>query len=91
MRSVYAHFPINCNITDGGTKIEIRNFLGEKFVRRVNMKDGVVVCASPKLKDELILEGNDIEQVSLSGKYVFAIYRKRIKLIKYVNQLVLIK
>nr|CAB3265733.1 60S ribosomal protein L9 [Phallusia mammillata] len=70
MRSVYAHFPINCNITDEGTKIEIRNFLGEKFVRRVNMKEGVVVSASPKQKDELILQGNDIEQVSLSAALI---------------------
>ena len=71
MRSVYAHFPINCNITDEGKKIEIRNFLGEKFVRKVNMREGVCVSASAKQKDELILEGNDIEQVSLSGVFLF--------------------
>ena len=68
MRSVYAHFPINCNITDEGRKIEIRNFLGEKFVRKVDMRGGVTVTASPKQKDELIIDGNDIELVSLSGK-----------------------
>ena len=67
MRSVYAHFPINCNITNDGADIEIRNFLGEKFVRRVAMKEGVSVTASAKQKDELILDGNDIENVSLSG------------------------
>merc|ERR1719225_2388030 len=33
MRAVYAHFPINCAITEGGTLIEVRNFLGERIVR----------------------------------------------------------
>ncbi|XP_012858074.1 PREDICTED: 60S ribosomal protein L9-1-like [Erythranthe guttata] len=32
MHFVYDHFPINASITDSGTAIEIRNFLGEKIV-----------------------------------------------------------
>lgn len=40
MRLVYAHFPININIEDGGKIIEIRNFLGEKRVRVVKMLPG---------------------------------------------------
>jgi len=39
---VYAHFPINANIENEGTKIEIRNFLGEKRVRIVNMLPGAL-------------------------------------------------
>ena len=73
MRSVYAHFPINCAITQGGTIIDIRNFLGEKFVRQVKMLSGVTVAASQKQKDELILEGNDLELVSRSGTSKFFI------------------
>ena len=42
MRLVYAHFPINANIEDEGTRIEIRNFLGEKRVRIVKMLAGAV-------------------------------------------------
>jgi hypothetical protein len=37
---VYAHFPININIENNGGKIEIRNFLGEKRVRVVDMYPG---------------------------------------------------
>jgi len=67
MRAVYAHFPINCIIQDDGRAVEIRNFLGEKLVRHVNMLEGVTVSESKAQKDELILEGNDIEKVSQSA------------------------
>jgi hypothetical protein len=68
MRAVYAHFPINCVTTENNTVIEVRNFLGEKYIRRVKMAPGVTVTNSPKQKDELILEGNNIEDVSRSGE-----------------------
>ena len=68
MRCVYAHFPINCAIQDDNKLLEVRNFLGEKFIRRVYMKDGVKCTMSSKMKDELIIEGNDIELVSQSGQ-----------------------
>ncbi|KAJ7368412.1 ribosomal protein L6, alpha-beta domain-containing protein [Mycena albidolilacea] len=67
MRAVYAHFPINCIIQEDGTKVEIRNFLGEKTVRHVSMLNGVTVAESTAQKDELILEGNDIDNVSQSA------------------------
>jgi len=67
MRAVYAHFPINCIIQDGGDAVEIRNFLGEKIVRHVNMLEGVKISESKAQKDELILEGNDVDKVSQSA------------------------
>jgi len=70
MRCVYAHFPINCAIQEDNKMLEIRNFLGEKFIRRVYMRDGVSITASPKVKDELVLQGNDIELVSQSAALV---------------------
>nr|GMC62870.1 putative pentatricopeptide repeat-containing protein At5g37570 isoform X1 [Ipomoea batatas] len=66
MRFVYAHFPINASITNSNKGIEIRNFLGEKKVRKVEMLEGVTVLRSEKVKDELVLDGNDIELVSRS-------------------------
>ena len=70
MRSVYAHFPINIAISEANTKVEIRNFLGEKFTRQVEMLSGVTCEASKAQKDEFILQGNDIELVSRSGMSV---------------------
>lgn len=68
MRAVYAHFPINLNMREEGTVVDIRNFLGEKYTRTVNMRAGVK-CSSTGNKDEIQLEGNDLELVSQSGKW----------------------
>ena len=67
MRAVYAHFPINISMQEDGTLVEIRNFLGEKFIRRVRMRKGVK-CSPTGTKDEIQVEGNDLELVSLSSK-----------------------
>jgi len=70
MRSVYAHFPINCVTSEGNSLIEVRNFLGEKYIRQVRMSKGVTVVNSTKQKDELILQGNSIEAVSRSAALI---------------------
>ncbi|CAJ0586832.1 unnamed protein product, partial [Mesorhabditis spiculigera] len=64
MRSVYAHFPINISLQEKNTMIEIRNFLGEKIIRRVPLPEGVSAVMSTAQKDELIIDGNDIQKVS---------------------------
>ncbi|CAJ2643982.1 unnamed protein product [Trifolium pratense] len=40
--------------------------LGEKKVRKVDLLDGVSIVRSEKVKDEVVLDGNDIELVSRS-------------------------
>jgi large subunit ribosomal protein L9e len=37
-------------------------------VRHVNMLNGVVVSESKSQKDELIIQGNDVDNVSQSGE-----------------------
>merc|ERR1712046_221447 len=82
MRFVYAHFPINVAITNKDTKIEIRNFLGEKVVRIVDACEGVKVSRSADVKDEIVLEGNSIDNVSrtcASVQQICAVKRKDIR------------
>ena len=63
MRFVYAHFPINVNVVDDNV-VEIRNYLGEKKIRQIPLLDGVTLSVSQNVKDEIALEGNDLENVS---------------------------
>jgi len=83
MRYVYAHFPINVNLDKnnetGLWEVEIRNFIGEKIVRRVVMGEGVDVEVSKAQKDELILLGNSVETVSQSAADIQQICRVRNK------------
>jgi ribosomal protein L6P/L9E len=89
MRYVYAHFPINVNVDKnaetGLFEVEIRNFIGEKIVRRVVMQPGVDVEISKAQKDELILLGNSLENVSQSAADIQQICRVRNKDIRKVR------
>ncbi|KAL2108785.1 hypothetical protein VUR80DRAFT_3381 [Thermomyces stellatus] len=71
LRYVYAHFPINVNVEKNSEtdcyEVEIRNFVGQKLVRRVNIRPGVEVEISKAQKDELILSGISCEDVSQSA------------------------
>ena len=73
MRLVYAHFPINVNIVNGGKTIEIRNFLGEKVVRTVHMLPGALVEKSASTKDELVISSTDID---LAGRSAALIHQR---------------
>lgn len=65
MRFVYSHFPINVALA--GNQIEIRNFLGERRVRKVELPEGVTYVRSADVKDQIELSGNDIAMVSLTA------------------------
>jgi large subunit ribosomal protein L9e len=65
MRFVYSHFPINVNLT--GDIVEIRNFLGEKRVRKVKLLDGVEYVRTAAVKDQIEISGIDLAAVSLTA------------------------
>lgn len=62
-----------------------RNFIGEKIVRKVTMRPGVEVEISKAQKDELIISGNSIEDVSQSAADIQQICRVRNKDIRKVR------
>ena len=70
MRLVYAHFPINVTMANADKTVEIRNFLGEKFVRTIDMIGDTKCVKSGDVKDELILTGTDLPAVSRSAALI---------------------
>merc|ERR1712224_455575 len=70
MRLAYAHFPINFTVTNGGKSCEIRNFLVEKIVRKIDMLGDTRVDKSKDVKDEINVEGTDIELVGRSAALI---------------------
>ena len=68
MRFCYAHFPINVTAVKEGAKdiVEIRNFLGEKKVRRIELFEGVKYTRTTDVKDQIELSGIDVTKVSLA-------------------------
>jgi len=70
LRLVYAHFPINAEITNGGKQILIRNFLGEKIVRTIDALGDTKISKSADVKDEIICEGTDIDLCSRTAALI---------------------
>jgi len=68
MRFVYSHFPINVSLA--GDVVEIRNFCGEKRVRKVKLLEGVTYVRTADVKDQIELSGNDIALVSLTAAQI---------------------
>lgn len=70
LRLVYNHFPINAQVTNGGKTIEIRNFLGEKTTRVIDMVGSAKVSKSEMVKDEILVEGTNIDDTSRSAALI---------------------
>lgn len=66
MRLVHAHFPINIGIPKDGKSVEIKNFLGGKQIKKIDMQPGCSIKVNPDIKDELILDGIDNQNLSLT-------------------------
>lgn len=66
MRLVHAHFPINVIIPKDGTSVTVKNFMGGKQDKHIDMLGGTVVKLSNDVKGELIFEGIDNAALSLS-------------------------
>ena len=69
MKSVYSHFPINLTIPSSGSTVEVRNFLGEKRVRKIVMPAGVTVKETGN-KDEIEIFGNNVDDVSQTAALI---------------------
>jgi large subunit ribosomal protein L9e len=81
LRLVYSHFPINVSVADDKKSLEVRNYIGEKHVRKIPMLEGVNIAAHT-VKDEYLVTGNDIEAVSQSAATIqqtFQVRRKDIR------------
>ena len=64
MRYAYAHFPIQANILPGNKSIEIKNFIGEKLVRKIDALEGVTITRKEEEKDQILVQGTSLENVS---------------------------
>ena len=66
MRLVYAHFPIKPIITNGGTELKVQNYLGGARSHQIKVHPGVKVSLASDVKDQLVVDGIDIDAVALT-------------------------
>merc|ERR1712176_142408 len=78
LRAVYNHFPISLSIVEDGKRLEIRNFVGQKRLFAVPMREGAIVKMADA-KDTLEVWGDDLEAVSGSASDIQQSVRVRKK------------
>eukprot|EP01084_Bolivina_argentea_P248572 415821_1 len=71
MKLVYAHFPINAKLYEDGKVLQVLNYIGQKDKRRIRVRPGVTINEPDGTKDELWIEGNDIDAVSQSASNIW--------------------
>ena len=64
MRSAANHFPINLFVTPDKKTIEIKNFIGERLVRKIQAKEGVSIVKDDKETNQFHVQGTSLENVS---------------------------
>ena len=70
MKYVYAHFPINLVVSKDNKVVEVKNYLGEKMERRVELIGDTTAKLSKDIdgtKDEITIQGSSLDAVSQSA------------------------
>lgn len=69
MHIVKKHFPIEIAIKEGS--LEIGRFLGGRDLKNVKLLEGVTCRKNDKNAEEIWLDGNDVEKVSLTCAHIY--------------------
>lgn len=55
MKLAFAHFPIQEAVSKDGTSVEIKHFLGEKIIRRIDALPGVKISRRDEEKSNELM------------------------------------
>ncbi|MEN3000032.1 MAG: 50S ribosomal protein L6 [Acidilobaceae archaeon] len=72
LKVIYVHYPISVKVEKG--KVSITNLVGEKYVRKVDIPQGVKVSVSGQ---DVIVEGIDVENVAQTAARIEEVTRIR--------------
>ncbi|KAK1348222.1 ribosomal protein L6 [Hamiltosporidium tvaerminnensis] len=84
LTAVYKHFPIGIEIVDNGKTVIVKNFVGEKAIRKYQMI-GESYARLGDEKDTLVIEGPSIEDVSQSAGNI----QNKCRVLRYDDRLFL--